>query len=195
MSTWQDVIQRANTDPQFRNRLKANPAAAAKDAGVEVPAGADIDVVEDRTDELHVFLNSRPQTAELKAIVERAREDADYKARLLAEPRRVVESSISGRLPPTIQVRVHDPQPGQILLVLSQPSSTDSELSDAELDAVAGGGKVGDFLRRVGTGIVNAVCPNYTADEHTPIYDDSGKVVAVRAETDYSLGGYETVYI
>ena len=42
MTIWQQVIDRANTDLQFRSRLKSNRAAVCKEAGVNIPAGTTV---------------------------------------------------------------------------------------------------------------------------------------------------------
>ena len=56
MTSFQDLIQRANTDAQFRSRLKANPGAACKDAGIELPAGKTIKVIDPQPSEIYLVL-------------------------------------------------------------------------------------------------------------------------------------------
>ena len=72
MSNMQDVIARANTDPQFRIRLKSNPAAACKEAGVDVPVGATVKVIERRPTEIYLELDAiddgELNDAELEAV-------------------------------------------------------------------------------------------------------------------------------
>ena len=58
MPTWQTVIDRANSDEQFRSRLKANPAAACNEAGVDVPAGITVNVIERQPNEVYLILDS-----------------------------------------------------------------------------------------------------------------------------------------
>jgi hypothetical protein len=138
MSNWQTVIQRANTDPQFRNRLKANPAAAAKEAGVEIPAGASLEIIEQRPNELHLFLDRRTKAAEINQLLDKASSDAAFKQQLIANPKKCVEAATGQTLPGGIQVHIHERAPNRIRMLLN-PSESD-ELSDAELEAVAGGG-------------------------------------------------------
>jgi hypothetical protein len=72
MSTWQEVIKRADSDPQFRNRLKSNPAAACKEAGVSLPAGTTVKVIERQPTEVYHILdavaNGELDDAELAAV-------------------------------------------------------------------------------------------------------------------------------
>lgn len=58
MSDWQDVIQRAKADADFRNRLKANPPAACKEVGVSVPAGTTVKVIERQPQEVYLMLDA-----------------------------------------------------------------------------------------------------------------------------------------
>jgi hypothetical protein len=155
MSTWQDVIQRANTDPQFRNRLKANPAAAAKEMGFDVRPGTSIKVFDKSPNDLHLFFGTQTKSPEINRLLERVEKDADFKQQLLANPKRVVESALGQPLPPGSNVSVHDEEPNTIKLFISTASGDGEELSDAQLEAVAGGGffknvrdAVGDFFCR-----------------------------------------------
>ncbi len=50
------VIGQAMSDPAFRKRLLADPAGTLKGAGVEVPKGVTIEVVEDTATKVHLVL-------------------------------------------------------------------------------------------------------------------------------------------
>src|SRR5580658_3582489 len=50
------VIGEAMSDPAFRKRLLADPAGTLKGAGVEVPEGVTIEVVEDSATKVHLVL-------------------------------------------------------------------------------------------------------------------------------------------
>ena len=47
------------SDPVFRRRLLADPAGTLSEAGVEVPEGVTIEVVEDSVTRLHLVLPAR----------------------------------------------------------------------------------------------------------------------------------------
>jgi hypothetical protein len=69
-------------------------------------------------------------------LVARAWGDAAFKARLLADPGpALAEQGI--QLPPGVEVRVHENTPAVVHLTL--PPRPSEELSDEQLDAVAGG--------------------------------------------------------
>ena len=53
------VIGQAMSDPAFRKRLLADPAGTLKAAGVEVPDGVTIEVVEDTATRVHLVLPAR----------------------------------------------------------------------------------------------------------------------------------------
>ena len=53
------VIGQAMSDPAFRKRLLADPAGTLRRAGVEVPEGVTIEVVEDTATRVHLVLPAR----------------------------------------------------------------------------------------------------------------------------------------
>lgn len=155
MSTWKDLVQRANTDPQFRDRLKANATASAKEAGVNVPSGTTIKVIDNGPNDLHLFLGTQTKSPEINRLLDRAEKDAAFKQQLLANPKAAVESALGKPLPHGTCVSVHDEEPTTIKLFVGRPANESGELSDAQLEAVAGGGffknvrdAVGDFFCR-----------------------------------------------
>jgi hypothetical protein len=75
-----------------------------------------------------------------RRLVQRSLEDEDFRRRLLADPKAVVEEELATRLPEEVQVRVVEETADTIYLVLPSASSLGGEeLSDQELEAVAGG--------------------------------------------------------
>src|SRR3954452_23267081 len=53
----EQVLRRADSDPEFREQLKSDPAAAVKTiTGVDVPSGVRIVVVEDTVEQVHLVL-------------------------------------------------------------------------------------------------------------------------------------------
>jgi hypothetical protein len=74
-------------------------------------------------------------------IVQRSLEDESFRRRLLEEPRAAVEEELATRLPEDIQVTAVEETADTIYLVLpsASPVGETSELSDQDLEAVAGG--------------------------------------------------------
>lgn len=54
------VVERAATDPAFRQQLLTSPTATLESAGIVIPAGAQVQIVEDTQDLRHAVIGSRP---------------------------------------------------------------------------------------------------------------------------------------
>jgi Nitrile hydratase, alpha chain len=80
-----------------------------------------------------------------RRLIERSLQDEAFRQRLLADPRAVIEQELGTRLPESIEVRAMEETADTIYLVLpsASPIGQGGELSDQELDAVAGGEDVG----------------------------------------------------
>jgi hypothetical protein len=59
------VLAKAWSDPAYKARLLANPAAALTELGVPVPKHRTLRVIEDTDSEMHVVLPRPPKGAEL----------------------------------------------------------------------------------------------------------------------------------
>ena len=68
-------------------------------------------------------------------IMEKARDDDAFRARLIAEPHGTIEETVGMALPKGLTIDVHEETPSAFHLVLP-PSE---RLNDAELDMVSGG--------------------------------------------------------
>jgi hypothetical protein len=79
-----------------------------------------------------------------RKLIQRSLEDEDFRQRLLADPKGIIEQELGGRFPESIEVRVVEESAQIIYLVLpsASPLGQGGELSDQELDAVAGGDEI-----------------------------------------------------
>jgi hypothetical protein len=59
-ATYAKVIARAWREPAFKAKLIADPRATLKEAGVAVPAGVTVKVVENTDTHFHLVLPARP---------------------------------------------------------------------------------------------------------------------------------------
>jgi|SRR5688572_29109026 hypothetical protein len=77
-----------------------------------------------------------------RSLIERSLEDEALRQRLLADPKAAVEEELGTRLPDEVQVIAVEETAETIYLVLpsASPLGEGGELSDRELEAVAGGG-------------------------------------------------------
>jgi hypothetical protein len=77
-----------------------------------------------------------------RTLVQRSLEDEEFRQMLLDDPKGTVEQELGTRLPEDVQVRVVEESAQTIYLVLPSSASAvgeGGELSDQELEAVAGG--------------------------------------------------------
>ena len=80
--------------------------------------------------------------AEMKTrILSKAGEDADFRAHLIADPKAAISSEVGNAIPDGFDIVVHEDSATTAHLVL--PPSP--ELTDAELETVAGGANWGPF--------------------------------------------------
>jgi len=76
-----------------------------------------------------------------RMLVQRSIEDEDFRRRLLEEPKAAVEEELGARLPKEVQIQAVEETADIIYLVLpsASPIGGGGELSDQQLEAVAGG--------------------------------------------------------
>ena len=78
-----------------------------------------------------------------RKLIQRSMEDEDFRQRLLDDPKGTLEQELGTRLPDEVEVRVVQESADAIYLVLPSSASPlggqGGEISDRELEAVAGG--------------------------------------------------------
>jgi hypothetical protein len=74
-------------------------------------------------------------------VIRKSQEDPQFRASLLSDPKAALEQELGASVPAGLQVHVVEETPNSIYVVLPQASSRGSggELSDQDLEAVAGG--------------------------------------------------------
>lgn len=55
-NAWQEIVARAWTDAEFKQRLLAAPTTVLQENGLVPPAGSDVVIVEDQPDRIHLVL-------------------------------------------------------------------------------------------------------------------------------------------
>jgi hypothetical protein len=80
-----------------------------------------------------------------RRLIQRSLQDEGFRQRLLDDPKGTIEQELGSRLPERIEVRVVEETAQTIYLVLpsASPLGEGGELSDQELEAVAGGASAG----------------------------------------------------
>ena len=78
-----------------------------------------------------------------RTLVQRSLEDEEFRQRLLDDPKGTVEQELATQLPEDVEVRVVQESADTIYLVLpsASPLGEGVELSDQQLEEVAGGGQ------------------------------------------------------
>ena len=77
-----------------------------------------------------------------RKLIERSLQDEAFRQKLLADPQAALEEELGARLPDNIEIRAVEETADTVYLVLPSASleGEGGELSDRELEAVAGGG-------------------------------------------------------
>jgi hypothetical protein len=166
------LVARAWGDAAFKQRLLAEPKAVLAEQGIPFPPEVEVRVHEDSPTTVHLALPPAPrdEPADMPAdqaqmnpygprylqLAARAWSDPAFKARLLAEPAAALaEQGIA--MPPGVELRVHENDAAVVHLTL--PPAPGEELSDEQLDAVAGGDEAVSTVSSLGT----LSCPASTA--------------------------------
>ncbi|MGV8121471.1 MAG: NHLP leader peptide family RiPP precursor [Candidatus Xenobiia bacterium LiM19] len=74
----------------------------------------------------------------LQEIALKASADEAFKKVLMEDPVKVVETKLKAKLPKNFKITVLEEKPDELFIVIPQKSG--AELSDAQLESVAGGG-------------------------------------------------------
>src|SRR5262249_53195295 len=152
--------------------------------------GKSVEVIEEQPDELNLVLGARDPNPALDRVLVKAGQDAVYAQRLRADPRAVVEEAFGRKLPPAARVRVHERAPGRSVLVIPAAGAAEGELSDLELDSVAGGTLSGLVNR-----IRDALCRDQpTGNTQDVTYSPSITVHGVPEMRETNRSGAGTYY-
>jgi hypothetical protein len=149
------VVTQAWQDEGFKRRLVADPRAVLQEQGLPLPDGKAVRMVEDTAETAHLVLPTKPagglsdeQLARLAGegqgpartagqLLIKSWQDEGFKRRLVADPRAVLQEQ-GLPLPDGKAVRVVEDTADTVHLVLP-PKPAEGELSDEQLEQVAGG--------------------------------------------------------
>jgi hypothetical protein len=76
---WGQVVAKAWSDASFKKKLLADPAAALKASGLEVPRGLQVKVVENTDQVLHLVLPAKPRGEISDSDLEKVAGGAEFK--------------------------------------------------------------------------------------------------------------------
>ncbi len=170
------IVNKARQDEGFRRNLVANSRQAIESASdIELPDNINISVLEDTPEHIHIKIPSdsmHPEALSESApaglkVMARASNDEQFKQRLMSNPKDVLAEE-GVEVPAGTAVSVHVDTADQKYLVL--PAAGD-ELSDDELEAVAGG-EVGIALGVASLVVGTISLATYVADKADPDWWD-----------------------
>ena len=72
-------------------------------------------------------------------LIEKASQDADFKARLMSDPKAAIAEETGAELPDNLEITVLEESANHYYLVLPLEAQDSEELSEEALEAVAGG--------------------------------------------------------
>ena len=155
-----EVIQAIWNDPEEHQAFLANPKKYLLEQGQEIPKDTEVKAYEDTPSLRHFLLPSKGtqlpgEDEPFLQIAKRAMEDSEFKAELLKNPRTVAQE-MGIAIPDGLEIKILDNKPDEINVIVPFNSAS-GELSDADLEAVAGGKGTPAICAGVG-GVLAAGC-------------------------------------
>jgi hypothetical protein len=148
------LIARAWHDPTFKEKLLADPRPAMEEElDIRLPEDLQVTVLEETPDSLYLVLPAngsgqsgarrngvnreiKPERDFQEQLINKARQHAGFKAKLLADPKPAIEEEFGIILPEHLRVKVVEQTPSRFYLML--PINR-TELSEVTLNAPVGG--------------------------------------------------------
>lgn len=147
---WVLLCERADRDDDFRRRLVSQPKEIVNEfLGGTLPPSVQVEVHEDTATNVNVVLDSTvasrleslpaEQRGPLGGLVLQACQDESFRQRLASDPHGVVLEETGVQLPPDLRLSLFENGPERVHLVVPAKGGEEGELSDMELEAIAGG--------------------------------------------------------
>lgn len=153
MASVQEILEKIWNDPDFKKRVLANPRPVLADLGMTVPDGSEVRVWENTAGEMNFVLPNRndapagfePESVDPVAgrVVRKAWNDEGFRRRLLRDPRGAIAEATGVELPESLELRIHE-DTDTLKNVVLPVNPDDEELTDADLETLAGGGTYKD---------------------------------------------------
>jgi hypothetical protein len=143
---YQQLSQKLQSDEDFKNRFVSQPKSILTEMGVNIPDSVQIKVHED-TAKVRNFVipvksaDENEATASnplFRKAISRAFANREFKSQLLQNPKNAIAELTGESLPADLDIYVHENTPTLKHLVIFVDSESE-ELSEAELESVAGG--------------------------------------------------------
>ncbi len=142
--TVQEALDRVWSDEALRKRLLTDPKPVLKEFGLQIPDSKSVQIHENTPALMNVVLPEKPagdvpaSNDPIGKTIERAWSDPKFKAKLLADPKEAA-AEMGVKVPDVVDLKVWENSASVEHMVLPMNPAV-TELSDADLEAVAGGG-------------------------------------------------------
>lgn len=141
-----DLSQKLQNDEQFKNQFFSEPKSMLIEMGINIPSSVQVEVHQDTaTIRNFVIPANLPKEEEASAsnplfrkVIARAFADQGFKSQLLQNPKAAIAELIGESLPKNLDICVHENTSTLKHLVIFVDSANE-ELSETELESVAGG--------------------------------------------------------
>lgn len=144
MPTIQQALDRIWSDELLRRRLLSDPRPILKEFGLNIPDTISVQIHENTTTVVNAVLPMKPAARvslsdadPVQRVIERAWNEPAFKSRLLANPNDAARE-MGVKIPAGVSLEIWENSPAVEHMVLPLDPKQ-SELSDMELEAVAGG--------------------------------------------------------
>lgn len=151
-------LGKLSNDISFRNAFIANPKTIIKEEFRDITLSDDINIHihENSSSEMHVIL--MPEEAmvfndqvedEVEKVLDKAIQDTSFKKLLMADPKGTLATELPNfYTPEDFKIHFYENSATEIHLLIPSLETESDELSESELDAVAGGKKRGPHVGR-----------------------------------------------
>jgi hypothetical protein len=151
----EQIVTRAWEEPAFKQELLDNPKAVLTEAGVKVPDNVELKIVEETPNDFYMIIPKEAvsemaveEEKTVDALIVRASRDTAFRQELLNNPKAVIQRELGVSIPTETEVQVLEQTDTKAYMVLPARETTESEeLSEEELESVAGGFGIGDIVK------------------------------------------------